>query len=124
MINIIWLGILIGLVLGIGGTLIFIYLQKNNKQEFIRRGIWSNGYTSGNESFNVQFELGEIEATSTRSKVKVISMVASQSKYNNLSTKTKLKEMVDLTWMDSNDIEWIEDDLAKRRNDKIDKILN
>ena len=120
----IWLGILIGLVLGIGGTLLFNYLQKNNKQEFIRRGIWSNGYTSGSESFNVQFELGEIEATSTRSKVKVISMVASQSQYNNLTTKIKLKEMVDLTWMDSNDIEWIEDDLAKRRNDKIDKILN
>lgn len=51
-------------------------------------------------------------------------MVASQSKYNNLTTKIKLKEMVDLTWMNSNDIEWIEDDLAKRRNDKIDKILN
>jgi len=32
--------------------------------------------------------------------------------------------MVDLTWMNSDDIEWIEDDLAKRRNDKIDKILN
>ena len=76
------------------------------------------------ESFNVQFELGEIEATSTRSKVKVISMVASQSQYNNLTTKIKLKEMVDLTWMNSDDIEWIEDDLAKRRNDKIDKILN
>lgn len=108
----IWLGILIGLVLGIGGTLLFNYLQKNNR------------YTSGSESFSVQFELGELEATSTRSKVKVISMVASQSKYNNLTTKSKLKEMVDLTWMNSSDIEWIEDDLAKRRNDKIDKILN
>lgn len=119
----IWLGILIGLALGIGGTLLFNFLHEKNKQQFIRRGIWSNGYTSGSESFDVQFELGEIEVTSTKSKVKVISMVASKSQYNNLTTKTKLKEMVNLTWMNSDDIEWIEDDLAKRRNDKIDQIL-
>lgn len=119
----IWLGILFGLVLGIAGTLIFNSLQNKEKKKFIRRGIWSNSYTSGNESFNVQFELGELEATSKRSKVKVISMVASQSRYNNMSTKLKLKEMVDLTWMNSDDIEWIEEDLAKKRNDRIDEIL-
>ena len=53
----IWLGILIGLALGIGGTLLFNYLQTKEKDKkiFIRRGIWSNGYTSGNESFSVQF---------------------------------------------------------------------
>jgi hypothetical protein len=121
----IWLGILIGLALGIGGTLLFNYLQtkEKDKKRFIRRGIWSNGYTSGNESFSVQFELGELEATSKRSKVKVISMVASQSRYNNMSTKLKLKEMVDLTWMNSDDIEWIEEDVAKKRNDRIDEIL-
>lgn len=121
----IWLGILIGLALGISGTLLFNHLQnmEKDKKRFIRRGIWSNGYTSGNESFSVQFELGELEATSKRSKVKVISMVASQSRYNNMSTKLKLKEMVDLTWMNSDDIEWIEEDVAKKRNDKIDEIL-
>jgi hypothetical protein len=121
----IWLGILIGLALGISGTLLFNYLQNNekDKKRFIRRGIWSNGYTSGNESFSVQFEIGELEATSKRSKVKVISMVASQSRYNNMSTKLKLKEMVDLTWMNSDDIEWIEEDVAKKRNDRIDEIL-
>ena len=37
-----------------------------------------------------------------------------------LDERTHLDERA----MDSNDIEWIEDDLAKRRNDKIDKILN
>jgi hypothetical protein len=116
----IWLGILIGLVLGIGGAFIFIKKDKNN---FIRRGIWTNSYTSGKESFNVQFELGELEATTKKSKVKVISITASQSKYNNISTKLKLKEMVNLTWINSNEIEWIEEDLAKKRNDIIDKIL-
>lgn len=120
----IWLGILIGLVLGISGISLFNFLKKKNNQQFLRRGIWDKDYlSSDNKSFNVQFELGEIEATSTKSKVKVISMAASKSEYNNLSTKIKLKEMVNFTWIDSNDIEWIEDDLVKKRNDKINKIL-
>ena len=50
-------------------------------------------------------------------------MVASISKYNTMNSKLKIKEMVDLTWMNSDDIEWIEEDLAKKRNDRIDEIL-
>lgn len=102
-------------------------LPKSNKVDYIRRGIWSNGYSSqgsyGKDSFDVQFELGELESTSTKSKVFVISMVASKSEFNNDNTKQRLSEMVNNTWMLSSDIEWI-DDTSKMRNDKIDQILN
>lgn len=100
--------------------------NKSNTKEYQRRGIWTNGYSGGTgdkkKSFEVQFELGELECTSTKSKVEVISMVSSRSEYNDDSTRKKIAEMVNNTWMLSTDIEWI-DDTSKMRNDKIDQIL-
>ena len=114
-----------GLIFGILGF--FIGNQKEQKEtEYIRRGIWVNGYSGGSgenrKKFEVQFELGEVECTSTKSKVEVISMVSSRSEYNDDSTRKKIAEMVNNTWMSSSDIEWI-DDTSKMRNDKIDQIL-
>jgi hypothetical protein len=101
--------------------------SKKEEPNYIRRGIWSNGYSGGSgenkKKFEVQFELGEIESTSTKSKVVVISLVSSRSEFNDVHTKKRLSEMVDNTWMLSTDIEWI-DETSKMRNDKIDQILN
>jgi hypothetical protein len=120
----IWLGILIGLILGVGSTcLYFISKDKSKEIQFTRRGIWSNHYTCDGKSFEVQFELGELEKTSIKSKVRVISMVASQSKFNDDNIRKKISDMVDNTWVKSDLIEWIEDDLATKRNDKIEQIL-
>jgi len=100
---------------------------KKDEVKYLRRGIWENTYSAGSgdkkKDFEVQFELGEIESTSTKSKVVVISLSCSKSEYNDKVYKKKLSEMVDNTWMVSSDIEWI-DDTAKVRNDKIDQILN
>ena len=123
----IWLGILIGLILGVGSTcLYFLSNSKDNKvkDKFLRRGILTSSYTTvDGRSFSVQFELGELEKTSTRSKVEVISMTADQSEFNTDLTKKRIHGMVDNTWIKSEGIEWIEDDLAKKRNDKIEQIL-
>ena len=123
-----------GLIFGIIGFLIGNQKEEEKEREtkkeepnYIRRGIWSNGYSGGSgenkKKFEVQFELGEIESTSTKSKVVVISLVSSRSEYNDAVTKKRLSEMVDNTWMLSTDIEWI-DETSKMRNDKIDQILN
>jgi hypothetical protein len=123
----IWLGIFIGLILGVSSTCLY-FLSKSKdkkvKEKFLRRGIFTNTYTTvGGKSFDVQFELGELEKTSARSKVEVISMTADQSEFNNDLTKVRIKGMVNNTWIKSEGIEWIEDDVAKRRNDKIEEIL-
>ena len=101
--------------------------SKKEETKYIRRGIWTNGYSGGSgenkKKFEVQFELGEVECTSTKSKVEVISMVSSRSEYNDDLTRKKISEMVNNTWMVSTDIEWI-DETSKMRNDKIDQILN
>jgi gas vesicle protein len=101
--------------------------SKNKESNYIRRGIWNNGYSVGSgenkKKFGVQFELGEVESTSTKSKVEVISMVSSCSEYNDDLTRKKISDMVNNTWMLSTDIEWI-DDTSKMRNDKIEQILN
>lgn len=101
--------------------------SKTKEPNYNRRGIWTNGYSGGSgenkKKFEVQFELGEVECTSTKSKVEVISMVSSRSEYNDDLTRKKISEMVNNTWMVSTDIEWI-DETSKMRNDKIDQILN
>jgi hypothetical protein len=123
----IWLGILIGLILGVSSTCLYFLSKpkdKKVKEKFLRRGIFTNTYTTkGGTSFEVQFELGELEKTSERSKVEVISLVANQSEFNTDLTKKRINEMINNTWMLSSNIEWIEDDLAKKRNDKIEEIL-
>jgi hypothetical protein len=127
------IGFLIGgLIFGIIGFLIGNQKEEKEREtkkeepNYIRRGIWSNGYSGvsgeNKKKFEVQFELGEIESTSTKSKVVVISLVSSRSEYNDAVTKKRLSEMVDNTWMLSTDIEWI-DETSKMRNDKIDQIL-
>lgn len=123
----IWLGILVGLILGVGSTCLYFLSNskdKKVKEKFLRRGIFTNTYTTvDGKSFNVQFELGELEKTSARSKVEIISMTADQSEFNNDLTKKRINDMVNNTWIKSEGIEWIEDDLAKKRNDKIEQIL-
>jgi hypothetical protein len=124
----IWLGIFIGLTLGVGSTCLYFLSNskgKEVKEKFLRRGIWTNTYTTidDSKSFHVQFELGELEKTSTRSKVEIIYMTADQSEFNNDLTKKHIKDMVNNTWMHSDKIEWIEDDVATTRNNKIEQIL-
>ena len=123
----IWLGILIGLILGVGSTCLYFLSNSKDKKvkdKFLRRGIFTNTYTTvAGKSFDVQFELGELEKTSTRSKVEVISLVADQSEFNTDLTRDRIKGMLNNTWIKSEGIEWIEDDVAKKRNDKIEQIL-
>jgi hypothetical protein len=123
----IWLGILIGLILGVSSTCLYFLSNSKDKKvkdKFLRRGIWTNTYTTvAGRPFHVQFELGELEKTSTRSKVEIISMTADQSEFNTDLTKKRISEMVNNTWINSEGIEWIEDDLAKKRNDRIEEIL-
>lgn len=123
----IWLGILIGLILGVGSTCLYFLSNSKDKKvkdKFLRRGILTSSYTTvDGRSFSVQFELGELEKTSARSKVQVISMTADQSEFNTDLTKKRIHGMVDNTWIKSEGIEWIEDDVAKKRNDKIEQIL-
>jgi hypothetical protein len=128
------LGIITGICLGVIGSVFYTMSKKEPKKEesqitktYIRRGIWENDYSCqsdiGKESFTVQFELGELESTGTKSKVEVIRMSCKRSQFNNESTFTKIKSMVNETWMSSSEIEWI-DDRSKERNSKIDNILN
>lgn len=122
----IWIGILVGLILGISSTFLYFLLSskdKKVKEKFLRRGIFTNTYTAGGKSFDVQFELGELEKTSTRSKVEIISLTANQSEFNTDSNKKRITDMINNTWINSDGIEWIEDDLAKKRNEKIEEIL-
>jgi hypothetical protein len=128
------LGMLIGFILGILGTLLVtiskekdkVAKEEEKKSVYIRRGIWTNEYSSGigteRKKFEVQYELGELEATATKSKVEIISSAASKSAFNDDSTKNTLSKMVNHTWILSSEIEWIED-TARVRNDKIDQLL-
>lgn len=71
-----------------------------------------------------QFELGELEKTSTKSKVSVISVIPNRVSLHEHSWKDRFTKLVNNTWINSSDIDWIEEDLAEKRNRTIDKLLN
>ena len=125
----IFLGILIGfiLVLPIG----FIKWKKKPVvvEKYTRRGILqkefstTDGITGRKSKIEVQYEIGELESTDKLSKIEVISFTPANSEYHTDYYKKKLTELIDKSWIDSKDINWITT-AADVRNKKIDEILN
>lgn len=126
----IFLGILIGFILGL--PIGFIKLKKRPApivEKYIRRGLLgkefsvTDGITGRKSTVECNFEIGELESTDTLSKVEVIFVQSNQSEYNSEYNKKRLTQMVDKTWVNSKDIHWITT-TADKRNQKIDQVLN
>jgi hypothetical protein len=124
----IFLGILIGLILQL--PIGFIKWKKKTvvDEKYIRRGILQKEFTSTDvsgrkNSISVQYEIGELESTDKLSKVEVIVLTPNQSEYLTDFYKKKFTELIDKSWIDSKDINWITT-ASDVRNKKIDEILN
>jgi hypothetical protein len=126
----IYLGILIGFILGL--PVGFIKWKKKPTQvveKYSRRGLLQKNFsvtdniTNRKNTVDVQYEIGELESTDKLSKIEVIELKADQSEYNTDYNKKRLLDMVDKTWVSSDDITWITT-AADKRNKKIDEILN
>ena len=125
----IYLGILIGFILGL--PIGFIKWKKKSVpvvEKYSRRGLLQKNFSVTGEltrtkSVDVQYEIGELESTDKLSKIEVIVLKADQSEYNSEYNKKRLTDMVDKTWVNSDDITWITT-AADKRNKKIDEILN
>ena len=100
------------------------------EKTYLRKGLYTQKYQVTQlgvkvREIEVDFEVAEIERTQTKSKVKVLDMVSTSADYNSASSqRDKLKSMVQNSWVNSSEIEWIEEDLSEKRNEKINKILN
>jgi hypothetical protein len=59
------------------------------------------------------------------SKVEVINLSTSSAAYNKEGVdRDNMKSMVHNLWLDSSQIEWIEDPIQKMREEKLNEILN
>jgi hypothetical protein len=124
----IWLGILIGITIGVLFTIIVSNIinkeEKVDVEKYIRRGLLQKNFTSNlHGSVDVMYEIGELESTGSLSKIEVIELKANQSEYNSEYQKKRLTEMIDKSWVNSKDITWITT-TSETRNKKIDQILN
>lgn len=124
----IFLGILIGLILGL--PIGFIKWKKPVVVEkYSRRGLLVKEYTSTDaisgrtSKIECVFEVGELESTDTLSKIEVIDLKPNRSEYNTEYERKRLTGMVDKSWEPSKSIHWITT-AADVRNKKIDEILN
>ncbi len=124
---------IIGLVVGLTPTLVLLIKKFFAKKppeipRYSRRGLYTNEYavsSMGVKKYDVtvQFEVGELESTDDLSKIEVISCIASQSSSNSEKDRKEFSDMVNNSWVSSNQIKWITT-TASKRNDKIDQILN
>lgn len=116
----------IGIIIGFG--LGRIPTKRKDKKPYLRRGIYNRDYTAtkmGNsETISVQFEIGEVESTGTKSKIEIISYKVNKTGYNSMSDKTMLYDLVNNSWVEQKDIEWIVDSAAEMRDKKINEILS
>jgi len=126
----IYLGILIGFILGL--PIGFIKWKKKPVpvvEKYSRRGLLEKSFsvtdtlTTRKSTVEVVCEIGELESTDKLSKIEVIEIKSNQSEYNTDYNKKRLTDMVDKTWVSSDDITWITT-AADKRNKKIDEILN
>ena len=126
----IYLGILIGFILGL--PIGFIKWKKRSApivEKYSRRGLLQKNFsvtdnlTSRKTTVDVVYEIGELESTDKLVKIEVIELKSDQSEYNTDFNKKRLTEMVDKTWVNVSDITWITT-AADTRNKKIDEILN
>jgi hypothetical protein len=126
----IFLGILIGFILGL--PIGFIKWKKKPTpvvEKYSRRGLLEKSFsvtdalTTRKSTVEVVCEIGELESTDKLSKIEVIEIKSNQSEYNTDYNKKRLTDMVDKTWVSSDDITWITT-AADKRNKKIDEILN
>lgn len=123
-----------GLFIGYLLHIVYLRTKKRDKKSpnlektYLRKGLYTNEYsvTQGGvvvKDIMVNFELGEIERSATKSKVKVLNLNCNNSEYNNSYQKDRIKSMIEDSWIDSKEIDWIEQDLAQVREEKINQIL-
>lgn len=120
----------VGLILGtVITTICFLFIGPlvfKKKNDGKRKGLYEQSYKKGDgDIIEVQFEVVEIERSDKRSKIKVLSLTASKNEYNKKGLKqSSLISMVDNSWVDCDNIEWIIKPVVDQRNDKINEILN
>jgi len=123
----IFVGILIGLIIGL--PIGFIkWKKKPVVEKYSRRGLLlkkytvTEGVTGIKNTLECVFEVSEIESTDNLSKVEVIDLKPSQSSYKTDYERKRLSEMIDKSWVKSEEIHWITT-AADKRNQKIDQLL-
>jgi hypothetical protein len=126
----IYLGIIIGFILGL--PIGFIKWKKKPTpvvEKYSRRGLLQKSFsvtdnlTTRKTTVDAMYEIGELESTDKLSKIEVIDLKSDQSEYNTEHNKKRLVDMIDKSWVNSDDITWITT-AADKRNKKIDEILN
>ena len=81
--------------------------------------------TPQGDKIDVQYEIIEIERSDKKSKIKVVSLISNKNVYNKQGLEqNSLISMVNNSWVNSNNIEWIIKPIVDQRDDKINKILN
>lgn len=106
-------------------TFIFMSMIKNKTKVYRRKGLIEDYpiVTESNDNIKANIEVEEIDSSDTKSKVRVLEIVANKSKYNTSEYKGKIKSLINNTWIDSSSIEWVKSKNAERA-EKLDKILN
>jgi hypothetical protein len=123
------IGILIGFILGL--PIGFIKWKKKTipvVEKHIRRGILNKEFRINENggvksTVHVQYEIGELESTDKLSKVEVIALTPNQSEYLTDFYRKKFTDLIDKSWIESSNINWITT-AADVRNKKIDQVLN
>lgn len=77
----------------------------------------------GGDDCEFQFEVGEVESTNDKSKIVILNTIFTKSILDTPGVWEKLNSMMNNSCVYSSSIEWIEENKAVARNNKIDDLL-
>lgn len=105
--------------------IISLFDKPKTEMKYLRKGLLRKDYiTGGGEDFYVNYEVGEIEKSTTKSKLIVLKSISSILLHNTNDSKIKeLHANVNDSWVFSENIDWIEHTLEDKRDEKLTKLL-
>jgi len=124
-----FIGLLVGSVITLILRRLFRKKEKPvNDNDKYKKGLYTTSYTygrdedvNGKKHFKVTYEVYCLENSATKTKVKVINLFSGWHGFAKI--QAELEKRVNLTWVDTKDIEFVEKSLDVAREEKINKLL-
>ncbi len=89
-----------------------------------RKGLMEKQLSAGDETIDAVYEVYELERSKDKSKVGIVDVKTSKGVYNSPEYRAKMKELYDGSWIDSKEIEWLDEAPELVRDEKLKDLLD
>jgi hypothetical protein len=102
-----------------------VQLRGTGRKGLMERSLSSTDRDSKRKTnIDVVYEVYEIERSKDKSKIGILEIQVNQSEYSTDSYKEMMKNLYENSWIDSKDVEWLDEAPELVRDEKLNDLLN